>query len=208
MTGARRAQTNGPDLRRPRRDPSPSSRPRPRAGNRVPPPDRAEMSRSVMAVIKLSRNYKEPPAEPEPQLDLWPDLQRSDLPKVLNSPNEPLSKHECMIARSLAALSDAGLTYGVILTVPPWPCATWSPKGKGRSAERHYDTMTLDQIKALPIAKLASRDCALFLWATWPTMPIWNAVLEAWGFKYSGLGFLWLKVTPKATFIDLDALRH
>jgi N6-adenosine-specific RNA methylase IME4 len=112
-----------------------------------------------------------------------------------------------MIAPSLAALIDAGLTYGVILADPPWPFATWSPKGKGRSAERHYDMMALDEIKALPIAKLAARDCALFLWTIWPTMPIWNEVLEAWGFKYSGLGFLWLKVTPKATLIDLDALR-
>jgi N6-adenosine-specific RNA methylase IME4 len=113
-----------------------------------------------------------------------------------------------VIAHDLLALIAAGLTYGVILIDPTWPFVTWSPKGKGRSAERHYDIMALDAIKALPIAKLAARNCALFLWATWPTMPIWNEVIEAWGFKYSGIGFLWVKVTPKATFIDLKALRR
>jgi N6-adenosine-specific RNA methylase IME4 len=113
-----------------------------------------------------------------------------------------------VIAHDLMALIAAGLTYGVILIDPTWPFVTWSEKGKGRSAERHYDMMELDAIKALPIAKLAARDCALFLWATWPTMPIWNEVLEGWGFKYSGIGFLWVKLTPKATFIDLEALRH
>jgi N6-adenosine-specific RNA methylase IME4 len=113
-----------------------------------------------------------------------------------------------MIAHDLMTLTTAGVTYGVILVDPTWPFVTWSPRGKGRSADRHYDMMALDAIKALPIAKLAARDCALFLWATWPTMPIWNEVLTAWGFKYSGIGFLWVKVTPKATFIDLEALRQ
>src|SRR5215475_1917729 len=121
------------------------------------------MSRSVLAVIKLPRDYKEPPPEPEPELDLWPDLRRPDLPKLLKSPNKPLCKHECMIAPSLAALIDAGLTYGVILADPPWPFATWSPKGKGRSAEAHYDTMSIEDIKALPVADSATADCVLFL---------------------------------------------
>jgi hypothetical protein len=33
--------------------------------------------------------------------------------------------------------------YGVILGDPPWSFATYSPKGKGRSAEAHYDCMSL-----------------------------------------------------------------
>jgi len=101
-----------------------------------------------------------------------------------------------VIAHDLLALIAAGLTYGVILIDPTWPFVTWSPKGKGRSAERHYDMMALDAIKALPIAELAARNCALFLWATWPTMPIWNEVIEAWGFCYSGLAFDWIKLNP------------
>jgi N6-adenosine-specific RNA methylase IME4 len=43
-----------------------------------------------------------------------------------------------------------------------------SPKGEGRSASNHYGVMSLDDIKALPVADLAAKDCALFLWATTP----------------------------------------
>jgi N6-adenosine-specific RNA methylase IME4 len=41
--------------------------------------------------------------------------------------------------------------FGVILCDPPWGYATYSPKGKGRSAEAHYDTMSLEDIRALPV---------------------------------------------------------
>ena len=39
-------------------------------------------------------------------------------------------------------------TYRVIYADPPWRFATYSDKGKGCSAEAHYDCLTLDQIKA------------------------------------------------------------
>ena len=38
---------------------------------------------------------------------------------------------------------------GVIYADPAWSFEVYSGKGKDRSAERHYDTMTLDDIKAL-----------------------------------------------------------
>ena len=40
--------------------------------------------------------------------------------------------------------------YRVIYADPPWRFATYSDKGKGRSAEAHYDCLTIDQIKAFP----------------------------------------------------------
>ena len=42
--------------------------------------------------------------------------------------------------------------YRVIYADPPWTFVTRSPKGKGRSAERHYGCMTIDDIMALPVA--------------------------------------------------------
>ena len=59
--------------------------------------------------------------------------------------------------------------YGVIYADPPWAYRVWSQKGKGRSAESHYSTMSLDDIKALPVGELADKDCALFMWITFPT---------------------------------------
>lgn len=86
--------------------------------------------------------------------------------------------------------------YAVICADPPWRFSVWSDKGKGRSAERFYDVMSLPDIKAMPIADVAAPDCALFLWATNPMVPQALSVIEAWGFKYQTVGFTWAKRTP------------
>ena len=36
------------------------------------------------------------------------------------------------------------------------------------AAEKHYPTMGIDELCALPVPELAAKDCALFLWATFP----------------------------------------
>ena len=60
--------------------------------------------------------------------------------------------------------------YSVIYADPPWQYKVYSKKGMGRSAESHYPTMSIEDIKALPIANLADKDCALFLWVTFPCL--------------------------------------
>lgn len=71
--------------------------------------------------------------------------------------------------------------YSVIYADPPWRYKVYSKKGLGRSAESHYPTMSLEDIKALPIGELAAKDCALFMWITFPCMQEAFQVLEAWG---------------------------
>lgn len=61
--------------------------------------------------------------------------------------------------------------YQVIVADPPWTFQTWSDSGKGKSAEQHYQTMTLDDIAGLPVAQVAHDDAALLMWATWPLLP-------------------------------------
>ena len=56
--------------------------------------------------------------------------------------------------------------YSIIYADPPWAYRTYSKKGQGRSAESHYPTMCIEDIKALPVGELAAKDCALFLWTT------------------------------------------
>ena len=48
--------------------------------------------------------------------------------------------------------------YSVIYADPPWRYKVYSKKGLGRSAESHYPTMSLEDIKALPIGELAAKD--------------------------------------------------
>jgi N6-adenosine-specific RNA methylase IME4 len=58
--------------------------------------------------------------------------------------------------------------FAAILVDPPWRFETWSDAGKDRSPERHYPTMTMDELRGLDVAALAARDSVLFLWAVWP----------------------------------------
>ena len=54
--------------------------------------------------------------------------------------------------------------------------------------------MTLDDIKALPIAKLADKNAVLFLWAVDPMIPQALEVGAAWGFTYKTVAFYWAKL--------------
>jgi hypothetical protein len=85
--------------------------------------------------------------------------------------------------------------YNVIVADPPWTFKTYSAKGKGRSAEAHYNCMSLADIKSLPVAEWAAPDCALFLWATDPLLPKALEVIDSWGFVYKTVGFTWVKTT-------------
>ena len=81
--------------------------------------------------------------------------------------------------------------FGAILADPTWEFRTWSARGRGRSAERHYrSTLTLDEIKALPVSEIAAPDCVLFLWATWPCLFAALDVIAAWGFNYKTVGYV------------------
>ena len=73
----------------------------------------------------------------------------------------------------------------------------YSKKGQGRSAENHYHTMNIKDIMALPVDKIADKDCILFLWITFPCLKEGIEVMERWGFKYKTCGFNWVKRNKK-----------
>ena len=61
---------------------------------------------------------------------------------------------------------------------------------------RHYDCLSLYDIAALDVGKYAADDAALFLWITGPFLAIGAhlPIMKAWGFKPSGMGFVWTKL--------------
>ena len=79
--------------------------------------------------------------------------------------------------------------YSIIYADPPWAYRTYSKKGQGRSAESHYPTMCIEDIKALPVGEFAAKDCALFLWITFSCLCEALEVLTAWGFSYKTVAF-------------------
>ena len=68
--------------------------------------------------------------------------------------------------------------FTTLLADPPWDV---QQKG-ARGAERHYDLMNLDRIKAMPISDLMTEDAHLWLWVTNATLRDGYDVAEAWGF--------------------------
>lgn len=58
--------------------------------------------------------------------------------------------------------------------------------------------MSMEDIKALPVVELADRDCALFLWVTFPMLREAWSVMEAWGFAFKTVAFVWIKLNRKA----------
>jgi N6-adenosine-specific RNA methylase IME4 len=85
--------------------------------------------------------------------------------------------------------------YSLIAADPPWKFLTYSEKGKlKKSAERHYRTMTLEAIAALPVGDLAATDAVLFLWGTAPMLLQGLAMMETFGFTYK-TNLVWGKLT-------------
>ena len=87
------------------------------------------------------------------------------------------------------------MTFNVIAADPPWPFSMWSEKGGAKGAIQHYETMSIEDIQALPVIDHASDNCALLLWSTWPNLEDCIATGKAWGFEYKTLGFIWIKRT-------------
>jgi N6-adenosine-specific RNA methylase IME4 len=103
------------------------------------------------------------------------------------------AEREQELAEKTIAASEAFGTavYSVIYADPPWHFQPYSDQtGMDRAADNHYPTMTLADIKALPVP--AADDAVLFLWATVPMLPEALSVMAAWGFTYKS-NFVWNK---------------
>jgi len=96
------------------------------------------------------------------------------------------------------------LTYDLIMIDPPWRFVNWSEKGEEKGPESQYRTMTDEEILRLPVADLATENCLLWCWATWPKLPLALECLRSWGFDYKtggawdksrwGTGYIWRSV--------------
>jgi len=95
--------------------------------------------------------------------------------------------------------------YQVIYADPPWsykwmehaPVLTPVKSGENTLAPNYYyDTMTLDEIKSLPIDSISDKNSVLFLWTTNPMLREGLEVMESWGFEYVTT-ITWYKTNSK-----------
>jgi N6-adenosine-specific RNA methylase IME4 len=85
-------------------------------------------------------------------------------------------------------------SFELLMIDPPWPFKLYSKKGKAKSPETHYETMSLEAIRALPVAQLASPNCLCWLWVPAPLIHEGLRTLEAWRFRFATMG-AWHKTT-------------
>lgn len=85
--------------------------------------------------------------------------------------------------------------WPVIMADCPWSFATYSGgKVPQRSKTPHYQVMTLDALKALPVASVAAKNSMLFMWVLDSMIPQAIELAAAWGFnRYIKVGINWTK---------------
>jgi N6-adenosine-specific RNA methylase IME4 len=89
----------------------------------------------------------------------------------------------------LDRLISQGRKFGTILADPPWRYDNTASRGAVRN---HYETMTVDEISALPIRQLASDDAHLHLWVTNAFLFEAPKIFKTWGFQFKS-SFAWCK---------------
>jgi N6-adenosine-specific RNA methylase IME4 len=84
--------------------------------------------------------------------------------------------------------------FGAIYADPPWHFKVYSiGDSKARHPSQHYNTMTTDEIAALPVSSIAADDSVLFMWFSWPQLEDALRLISAWGFTYKTCAFCWIK---------------
>ena len=84
--------------------------------------------------------------------------------------------------------------FRTVLADPPWQFQNRT----GKVAPEHrrlsrYETMTLEEIAALPVDRVVEEPAHLYLWVPNALLPDGLRVMQAWGFRYKG-NLVWHKV--------------
>ena len=83
--------------------------------------------------------------------------------------------------------------FSTVLADPPWRFSNRT----GKVAPEHrrldrYATMSLDDIKALPVSDVLAKNAHLYLWVPNALLPEGLGVMQAWGFRYVS-NIVWAK---------------
>lgn len=94
--------------------------------------------------------------------------------------------------------------YRTIVADPPWRYDSAATKADAR---KHYETMALDDIQALPVADLAETDAHLWLWTTNGFMRQAHELAEGWGFRPLTI-VTWCKKQPGVGYYLRNNTEH
>jgi len=117
---------------------------------------------------------------------------------------------------SIQELKDLSVDpYQIVYADPPWHfnremdkiCKTIVTNNgqKAFSAGRQYNTMSSEDIAALPIKDIVDKEAACFMWTTDHHLPYALDIMKAWGFTYKTIGFIWVKKTVNGKTVKMLA---
>jgi N6-adenosine-specific RNA methylase IME4 len=89
----------------------------------------------------------------------------------------------------LDVLIQRGMRFGTIYADPPWQYGNQGTRG---ATSDHYNGMTVEAIRALPVPQLAADNAHLHLWTTNAFLFDCKAIIESWGFEYKSC-YIWVK---------------
>ena len=102
--------------------------------------------------------------------------------------------------------------YNIILADPPWPYNSKRmvlDNGKGVTGiNDEYETMTMEDMYDLPIEKITAKNCLLYMWATGPKMKEAFKLIDAWGFNYVTMAFVWDKRIPNPGYYSCSQCEY
>ncbi len=90
--------------------------------------------------------------------------------------------------------------YDIILADPPWPY--YGDAYKNAAAGKHYDLMSIDEIKSLNVRSILNRPGAVFLWTTSSKLHFALEVLKHWKLHYRGIAHTWVKTRKDGMIIS------
>lgn len=103
-----------------------------------------------------------------------------------------------MIAPVLPEPSRAG-QYLTVVADPPWRYDNASTRGhatltpeESKRWKGHYETMTIAEMKRIPVAEWVAPGAHLYLWTTTNFLPRAFSLMSAWGFEYV-TNLVWVK---------------
>lgn len=83
--------------------------------------------------------------------------------------------------------------YNVIYADPPWEVKAGPPwASNGKSRDLAYPTMTIEEIKHLPVKEISSKNAHLYLWVINKYIPDAYDIINEWGYKPSAM-ITWCK---------------
>ena len=105
--------------------------------------------------------------------------------RIANQRRAPVTERTCTVV-DLGAMTE---TFGTIYADPPW---LYDNQGTRAATSNHYKGLTVKQLCALPIGRLAAKDAHLHLWTTNAFLFECPRIFEAWGFEFRS-SFVWVK---------------